>query len=57
MKSLAEDFKDVSGKYNKTQNGLVKEVVNIACEVFACPNRAGLMVMDSDVHASTRVVG
>ncbi|KAF8922254.1 muts domain V-domain-containing protein [Mucidula mucida] len=30
MKSLAEDFKDVSGKYNKTQNGLVKEVVNIA---------------------------
>ena len=31
LKSLGEDFKEFSDKYGKTQNGLVKEVVNIAC--------------------------
>ncbi|PBK98891.1 DNA mismatch repair protein [Armillaria gallica] len=30
LKSLAEDFKDISDKYTRTQSGLVKEVVNIA---------------------------
>ncbi|KAK0203192.1 muts domain V-domain-containing protein [Desarmillaria ectypa] len=31
LKNLAEDFKDISDKYTRTQSGLVKEVVNIAC--------------------------
>ncbi|TFK39373.1 DNA mismatch repair protein MSH2 [Crucibulum laeve] len=30
LKSLAEDFKEYSQSYNRTQSGLVKEVVNIA---------------------------
>ncbi|KAG7443335.1 DNA mismatch repair protein [Guyanagaster necrorhizus] len=30
LKNLAEDFKDISDKYSRTQSGLVKEVVNIA---------------------------
>lgn len=32
LKGLAEDFKDLSTNYIRTQSGLVKEIVNIACE-------------------------
>jgi DNA mismatch repair protein MSH2 len=31
LKSLAEEFKDLSQSYSRTQSGLVREVVNIAC--------------------------
>lgn len=31
LKSLAEDFAELSQSYSRTQSGLVKEVVNIAC--------------------------
>lgn len=31
LKNLAEDFKDLTQNYTRTQAGLVKEVVNIAC--------------------------
>lgn len=36
LKRLAEDYKEYSDKYSRTQNGLVKEVVNIACEYPRC---------------------
>lgn len=31
LKDLAEDYRDTTTHYTKTQSGLVKEVVNIAC--------------------------
>lgn len=38
LKELAEDFQDTTAAYSKTQSGLVKEVVNIACG-WICPLR------------------
>lgn len=32
LKRLAEDYKEHSDRYTRTQSGLVKEVVKIACE-------------------------
>ncbi|KAG6830769.1 hypothetical protein H0H87_007168 [Tephrocybe sp. NHM501043] len=34
LKELAEDFTEFSQSYTRTQSGLVKEVVNIACKTF-----------------------
>lgn len=32
LKSLATDYQEANEEYQRTQSGLVKEVVNIACE-------------------------
>ncbi|KAH0834904.1 DNA mismatch repair protein [Lanmaoa asiatica] len=32
LKSFATDYQETNGEYQRTQSGLVKEVVNIACE-------------------------
>lgn len=32
LKSLATEYQETSEEYQRTQSGLVKEVVNIACE-------------------------
>jgi hypothetical protein len=32
LKDLANEHREITDSYSKTQSGLVKEVVNIACE-------------------------
>ena len=33
LRELANDYQETTQAYSKTQSGLVKEVVNIACEI------------------------
>lgn len=34
LKALSMDYQESTGEYQRTQNGLVKEVVSIACKIL-----------------------
>ena len=41
LRQFANDYRDTTEAYSKTQSGLVKEVVNIAGECFGTSDRSG----------------
>ena len=57
LKSHAMDFKETNEDYQRTQSGLVKEVVNIACE-YPVFNVMGMINRPySDVYPCSGEVG
>lgn len=50
LKSLATDYQETNDEYQRTQSGLVKEVVNIACEYVPFHTSAIADKLSSDVH-------
>ncbi|KAK0457398.1 muts domain V-domain-containing protein [Desarmillaria tabescens] len=56
LKNLAEDFKDISDKYTRTQSGLVKEVVNIACEYSQLVSSSPHLLIPLDVATYTPIL-
>ncbi len=57
LKELSTEHTEVTEQYSRTQSGLVKEVVNIACESSWASFVFKVVILtypDSDVHACVR---
>lgn len=52
LKSLSTEYSELTEQYSRTQSGLVKEVVNIACESFDSILSPAL-IMYTDVQRHT----